>query len=327
MRYLILILSAPALAIASTHHHDPTSSLPPHFYVGGKMGWGHFQDACTQAATDCDNNTLGMGIYAGYQLNRWFSIDVGINDYGELKANYSNGEASADVQTLAVSTRWTYPIDLNWSAFTRLGASYQKIEKSSAWKSAQKSDKWQPIASAGVSYRLSQNWSIQGEYQFIDGIGESNIGKSDLHFTSLGLTYHFGQASQEKLSTKEKNFPPQKSTTKVSTLSYFDFDSATLRIDGELEKLTYDLNKSLDGQVIIIGHTDNKGAKEYNQKLSEKRAQAVADYLIENQIKLNQLTLSGEGESKPIADNETAQGRAKNRRVEIHANIIRDIKE
>jgi OOP family OmpA-OmpF porin len=65
----------------------------------------------------------------------------------------------------------------------------------------------------------------------------------------------------------------------------------------------------------VVGHTDSSGAEAYNQKLSERRAQAVADYLQAKGIATGRLTASGAGESQPIADNKTADGRALNRRV------------
>jgi len=68
----------------------------------------------------------------------------------------------------------------------------------------------------------------------------------------------------------------------------------------------------------IQGHTDNVGAKEYNQKLSEQRAQATMNYFIENGVSSNQLTARGYGLAKPVASNETPSGRAENRRVELH---------
>ncbi len=68
----------------------------------------------------------------------------------------------------------------------------------------------------------------------------------------------------------------------------------------------------------IQGHTDNVGAKEYNQKLSEQRAQATMNYFIKNGVSSNQLTARGYGLAKPVASNETPSGRAVNRRVELH---------
>ena len=70
-------------------------------------------------------------------------------------------------------------------------------------------------------------------------------------------------------------------------------------------------------QVIVEGHTDDRGAASFNQQLSEKRAKAVKAELIANGVDANVIKTSGAGESRPIADNNTREGRAKNRRVEI----------
>ncbi len=68
----------------------------------------------------------------------------------------------------------------------------------------------------------------------------------------------------------------------------------------------------------IVGHTDSTGSKAFNQKLSEKRANAVRDHLVSRGVNPALLTASGMGESSPIADNKTKEGRQQNRRVEIH---------
>jgi len=67
----------------------------------------------------------------------------------------------------------------------------------------------------------------------------------------------------------------------------------------------------------IEGHTDSTGTSAFNQKLSEQRAAAVRDYLVQQGLDANSITAAGLGEDSPIADNGTAAGRQKNRRVEI----------
>jgi outer membrane protein OmpA-like peptidoglycan-associated protein len=66
-----------------------------------------------------------------------------------------------------------------------------------------------------------------------------------------------------------------------------------------------------------VGHTDAQGAAEYNQGLSERRAESATNYLAERGIDSGRLTSVGRGETEPVASNETAEGRQQNRRVEV----------
>ncbi|MCL2282890.1 MAG: OmpA family protein [Fibromonadales bacterium] len=67
----------------------------------------------------------------------------------------------------------------------------------------------------------------------------------------------------------------------------------------------------------VVGHTDDQGKRETNQKLSEARAKAVADFLISRGISASRLDFEGRGPDQPVASNKTAAGRAKNRRIEF----------
>jgi OOP family OmpA-OmpF porin len=77
------------------------------------------------------------------------------------------------------------------------------------------------------------------------------------------------------------------------------------------------MNENRDKGVELEGHTDSIGTEQYNQGLSERRAASVRDYLQKKGVDSGRITSRGFGESKPIADNKTRDGRAKNRRVEI----------
>ena len=111
----------------------------------------------------------------------------------------------------------------------------------------------------------------------------------------------------------------------------FDSSDLTALAKTNLDKLTKVLVDNPDTNITIYGHTDSKGADDYNQKLSERRANSVKSYLISKGIAASRLFASGEGESMPVASNDTEAGRAKNRRVEfaITANekMINDAKQ
>jgi outer membrane protein OmpA-like peptidoglycan-associated protein len=103
----------------------------------------------------------------------------------------------------------------------------------------------------------------------------------------------------------------------------FAFDKADLtpELKTSLAKMAGILLVYKKSRIQVEGHTDNKGTKDYNQKLSEKRAQNVMDYLVEQGIKPLRLKSVGYGQTKPIATNTTKEGRQQNRRVDL---IIKD---
>jgi OOP family OmpA-OmpF porin len=99
----------------------------------------------------------------------------------------------------------------------------------------------------------------------------------------------------------------------------FDFDKSVVRPDGK--KSIDDALAKMRGvdleMVIATGHTDSIGSDQYNQRLSERRAAAVKEYLVSKGIAASKVTTIGKGESQPVATNKTAEGRQKNRRVDI----------
>lgn len=119
--------------------------------------------------------------------------------------------------------------------------------------------------------------------------------------------------------------PPVTPTRETITLgadAQFAFDEATLKPEGEerLDALAQDIQSLGAGNVSrieVVGHTDSIGTEEYNQGLSERRAQSVVDYLVLQGIDPAIISARGAGEANPIADNSTPEGRAQNRRVDV----------
>ena len=99
----------------------------------------------------------------------------------------------------------------------------------------------------------------------------------------------------------------------------FDVDKADLK-DGpksELAELSTILNKYADTNILLAGHTDSTGGDEHNLELSRRRALSVAGYLGTQNVNSARIATEGYGKSQPIASNDTAEGRAQNRRVEV----------
>ena len=101
--------------------------------------------------------------------------------------------------------------------------------------------------------------------------------------------------------------------------AFFDFDKSVLKPEAKakLDELVGKLGGINLEVVIAVGHTDGIGSNAYNDKLSVRRAESVKAYLVSKGVEPNRVYTEGKGKKQPVADNKTAEGRAKNRRVEI----------
>ena len=113
--------------------------------------------------------------------------------------------------------------------------------------------------------------------------------------------------------------PPAATKVTYAADAFFDFNKSVIKPEGKakLDDLVGKI-KDINLEVIIaVGHTDSVGSDAYNQKLSVRRSEAVKAYLVSKGIEKNRVYTEGKGKKQPVADNKTAEGRAKNRRVEI----------
>ena len=99
----------------------------------------------------------------------------------------------------------------------------------------------------------------------------------------------------------------------------FDVDKAALKQNSkdELAELAMILNKYADTNILIEGHTDSTGSEEHNLALSKRRAESVSNWLAMQKVDPTRFTVMGYGKAQPVAPNETAEGRALNRRVDV----------
>jgi len=120
---------------------------------------------------------------------------------------------------------------------------------------------------------------------------------------------------------------PVYETVTLKAGALFDLNKSTLKPAGKAEldavsdKITGNARVT---DVKVVGHTDSTGTDSYNQQLSERRAATVRDYLVSKGVNSNIISVSGMGESAPVADNTTSAGRALNRRVEVSIGVTQE---
>ena len=118
---------------------------------------------------------------------------------------------------------------------------------------------------------------------------------------------------------------PTYESMNLNANALFDFDSDVLKDEGKAAlDAVGDKIQSKGASVVdvdVIGHTDSIGSEEYNQQLSLRRATSVKDYIVTKGVDASIIDVSGKGESQPVADNSTKEGRAQNRRVEVRIGV------
>lgn len=171
-----------------------------------------------------------------------------------------------------------------------------------------------PLLSLGVGLAKDRG-GIRGELRAEQLLGDSGIGGADVTNIQLVFGWMFPFfAQQEKPAVFEKG-----QETVVLEGVHFETNSANLTQESYeiLDGVAAKLRDNPKVKVEIQGHTDEVGTPEYNQDLSQRRAETVRDYLVSKGVKEDRLVAKGYGATRPVAPNTTDEGRAKNRRVEL----------
>ncbi|MFN8625814.1 MAG: OmpA family protein [Candidatus Binatia bacterium] len=168
--------------------------------------------------------------------------------------------------------------------------------------------------------RKYRTWAID----FGDSLGFTSAAYGTPRTFGLGLTYNFseGAAPPPPVPVAQAAPPPPAPPAKkkiVLRSVHFDFDKATLKAEAKpiLDEAIQVLKQEGSVDIVVEGHTDSVGTDQYNLSLSRRRAETVRTYLVDHGIAKSRITAEGLGEAKPVASNDTADGRAQNRRVEL----------
>jgi OOP family OmpA-OmpF porin len=296
-----------------------------------------------------DERDLGFKLFAGKQLNQYFAVEAGYFDLGKFDfaaTTSGNGVLRGETELRGVNVDLVgqLPLTQRLSLLGRAGLQYARASTQFSGNRLDAVTNPNPPhggrrgakVGLGVEYKLSEALALRGEverYRVSDAVGN----RGDVDLASLSLVYKFGRpAAKAFIASPAPVAAPQEAprvvpvtqapaptpvSEKVSFAAeaLFDFDKATVKPDGKaaLDDLMAKLQGMNTEVMIAVGHTDSVGSDAYNSKLSLRRADAVKAYLVSKGLDPARLYTEGKGEAQPIADNATAEGRSKNRRVTI----------
>ena len=290
-------------------------------------------------------------LFVGKQLNRYLAIEAGYYDLGEFGFNAAtstggvlNGNASFRGVNLDLVGQM--PLTERFSLLARVGAAYTKTSthftgnRLNAVTAPNASEKKAGLkAGLGLEYKFSEALAMRAEverFRVNDAVGN----RGDVDMLSLGLVYKLGRPANAPVYVAPAPEPvveaapapmpapapapapaPVPTSEKVSFAAeaLFDFDKSVVKSEGKvaLDDLLMKLQGMNTEVMVTVGHTDSVGSDAYNQKLSLRRAEAVKAYIVSKGVEASRVYTEGKGESQPVADNSTAEGRAKNRRVTV----------
>jgi OOP family OmpA-OmpF porin len=304
---------------------------------------------------DNDDRDTGYKLFGGYQLNRNFALEGGYFDLGEFSYTATTMpvgtlDGHMKLRGINLDLLGFIPFSEKFSAFGRVGVNYAEAKDRFSGTGAvnvlsPRADERDTNLKlgAGVQYAFTDALAMRVEaerYRINDAVGN----KGDIDLVSVGLLYRFGAKStpiavapKPEPVSKPVALPPPAPRIEKYTLSaneLFTFDSSAVRQpQAQLDEIATALKG--DGspdEIVIVGYTDRLGSDEYNQKLSERRALAVKDYLMSKGIESNRLRAEGRGETDPVVmcneQNKAAliSCLSPNRRVEIEKiTIVREV--
>ncbi len=294
------------------------------------------QNITNPSYTD-DERKLGYKLYGGYQFNKYIALEGGYFNLGKFDYTLSTatGTLDGDIKVMGANLDAvaTLPITENFSAFGRVGANYAQVKDSFNTTGTISVADTNPEKNgvnykfgAGLQYAITDTIGTRIEaerYRINDAVG--NDGDIDLY--SIGLTYRFGVTTEvAPVSKQEKVIAPKKeevfilltapdaeekikeSVTQEKTVVlvfqdiHFEFDKSTLSKEAK-DALKKDITQLKDNTKIrmrVEGYTSEMGTEQYNQGLSERRAQSVQDYLVQEKlISADKISTIGYGETKP----------------------------
>ena len=301
-----------------------------------------------------DQRGNGYKLFIGKQINPNLALEGGWFDLGKFGFNATtvpagtlNGNTTVHGGNFDLLLQ--APMAQQVAIYGRLGVTYthsnarfsgDRLQALTDNHSSERS--FNPKVGLGIEYKFSEALAMRGEVERYR-INDAVRNRRDIDFYSINLVYKMGRPGRAPVASAPEPMPisetrppaqvaaapapapepakpvPVSEKVTFAAEALFDFDKSVVKPDGQ--RALDDLLNKLQGMntevMITVGHTDSIGTEEYNQKLSVRRAEAVKAYLMSKGIEASRVYTEGKGESQHVADNKTAENRAKNRRVTV----------
>lgn len=305
------------------------------------------------ALKDYDSH-FGYKLFGGYQFSKYFALEAGYFDLGQFGFAASTlppGDLSGNLKLSGanVDAVGIVPVTDKFAALARLGYIYSNTKDNFAGSGAVVvSDPERSEHSSnfkfglGLQYAFTRSLGVRAEaerYRIGDAVGN----KGDIDLFSVGLLFRFGGKSAAPIAQEvrpQPAVPPPQPVPAVAPIApsierYCSILDIQFEINmdviqrAEKEKLavlgTF-MTKYPDTTAVIEGHTDNVGSGDANIKLSQRRADSVVSYLVERlHIASSRLNAIGYGATRPVANNDTEEGKRLNRRINAVVACATDI--
>lgn len=302
------------------------AAVPETAYVGVRGGWAHMDMDSTDWSSADDKDAVGYGIYAGYNLTSWAAIEAGYNYFDGFSFNDKDERKSYDfdVHGPEAALRLAFPLGPDGSDIYVRGGAFWATTKVDHGGS---NHEIAPFVGAGVQYAVTKNFGVRVGYDYyFNVVDDKDQAETDIGLLYAGLQFTFGGSEPAPAPAPAPQTVTENFTLDAATL--FPFDGSSLCEEGV--KAVNDVVDSVNAKNIqnaaydVKGYTDRIGSEAYNQTLSEKRAQAVADQLQAAGVAPEQLTVTGMGEADPVSTgceglrgNKLVDCLAPDRRVEL----------
>ena len=344
MKKTAIALAIAGLAAATVAQAAPQENT---FYAGARVGWSAMHHGVERVADQLDvgynRNSTTYGVFGGYQIlnqnNFGLAAELGYDFFGKNRvreAGEGTGYHTAHGASLALKP--SYEVLPGLDVYGKTGvAIVRNMYKDGKGDEAAKYNKTKAslILGAGVEYAILPELAARLEYQWLSKAG--NLDKAltkedinntnynynpDIHSVTAGLSYRFGQgAAPVAAEVVNKTFTLNSDVT-------FAFGKSTLKPEAStaLDGIYGEIAQVANPAVAVNGYADRIGKDAANLKLSQRRAETVANYLVSKGVNSNAITATGYGEANPVtgATCDAVKGRkaliaclAPDRRVEV----------